>query len=43
VACDADGEVVDGLLADAVRRSPIADSLAPAVQVGASVRQPHLA
>jgi hypothetical protein len=35
--------VVDGLLADAVRRSPIADSLAPAVQVGASVRQPHLA
>jgi len=43
VACDADEEVVDGLLADAVRRSPIADSLTAGVQVGASVRQPHLA
>ncbi|MCC5947192.1 MAG: OsmC family protein [Nitriliruptoraceae bacterium] len=43
VACDADGEVVDGLLADALGRSPIADSLAVGVQVGASVRHPHLA
>ncbi len=43
VACDADAEMTDALLADAVRRSPIADSLAAGVQVGASVRQPHLA
>ncbi|TVR25221.1 MAG: OsmC family peroxiredoxin [Nitriliruptor sp.] len=43
VACDADEGVVDALLADAVRRSPIADSLAAGVQVRASVRQPHLA
>jgi uncharacterized OsmC-like protein len=38
VASDADTEVLDALLAEAVRRSPIADSLAAGVQIGARVR-----
>lgn len=41
VESDADDHVVEALLADAVRRSPVADSLAVGVQVGASVRQPR--
>ena len=41
VESDADEDVVVALLADAVRRSPIADSLTAGVQVGASVRLPH--
>lgn len=43
VDADADDDVLDGLLADAVRRSPVADSLAAGVHVIASVRQPHVA
>jgi uncharacterized OsmC-like protein len=41
VESDADEDVVEVLLDDAVRRSPVADSLVVGVQVGASVRQPH--
>ena len=43
VESDADEQVVDRLLTDAVRRSPIADSLAAGVQLDTSVRQPHRA
>jgi uncharacterized OsmC-like protein len=43
VESDVDADLLDGLLADAVRRSPVADSLVAGVYVGASVRQPHLA
>jgi uncharacterized OsmC-like protein len=41
VKSDADDDVVERLLADAVRRSPVADSLVVGVQVVASVLQPH--
>jgi putative redox protein len=37
VASGADEDVVDGLLAEAVRRSPVADSLAAGVPIAASV------
>ena len=39
VASQADDNVLEGLLAEAVRRSPIADSLAAGVEIGAGVRR----
>jgi putative redox protein len=40
VESGAGSEVLEGLLAEAVRRSPVADSLAAGVEIGAGVRQP---
>jgi uncharacterized OsmC-like protein len=41
VESSAGPEVLDGLLAGAVRRSPVADSLAAGVQIDAMLRQPQ--
>ncbi len=41
VAASADAAQVDGLLAAALRRSPVADTVGAGVAIDASVRQPH--